>query len=80
MMEGGFIFGFQDEKMSGKCEYADGCPIAKNFEEQCLPLMLKRYCQGKYTRCHRYQLRQAGQSAPEYVMPWDGMTELDAGN
>lgn len=64
--------------MAECCEHVGRCPIVKYFNEQAWQLMLRRYCHGEFTRCHRYQLRQQGNdSVPEHIMPWDGDSEIN---
>jgi hypothetical protein len=64
--------------MELECEFADGCPIVKYFGKQGWKVMLARYCHGAFIRCRRYQLKQAGQTVPDYVMPWDGEAEFSS--
>jgi hypothetical protein len=64
--------------MTERCPYNEKCPIAHQFTGVNLDLLLNRYCDGKSNKCARYQLRQQGKAVPEYLMPWDGLTELEA--
>ena len=52
------------------------CPIMKYFTAHEHDVMLKRYCQGEFGKCYRFQRRAQGLTVPEHAMPWDGMTEF----
>lgn len=62
--------------MKQECKFAAQCPIAKHFNDQGWQAMLQRYCYGKFERCHRHDMATQNVRVPEYVMPWDGTTEL----
>jgi hypothetical protein len=63
--------------METRCKFADECPIVKYFGKQAWKSMLARYCYGSFTRCRRYQLKQAGQNVQDHVMPWDGEAKFN---
>jgi len=58
--------------METKCQYIDGCPIAKYFGQTGWSVFASRYCRdGKFDECKRYKLRTAGKQVPPHVLPWD---------
>ncbi|GAB4574263.1 MAG: hypothetical protein Kow0077_19880 [Anaerolineae bacterium] len=54
------------------CENLEKCPIFKYFRKYAQQVYIDIYCQGDYSICKRYQLRQAGQPVPENLMPHGG--------
>jgi hypothetical protein len=65
--------------MSGKCKQIDICPIVKYFGKTGWRKFRRRYCEGDYTRCRRFQLRQNGMPVPIHLMPWDDSPEHSGG-
>ncbi len=56
----------------GACEYLEGCPIFKYFEQYAQKVYMNMYCLGAYETCKRRQLRQAGEIVPENLLPYGG--------
>jgi hypothetical protein len=53
-----------------KCEYIEGCPIAKYFGDMGWRIFVRRYCKGDYEQCQRRELRQNGEPVPDHLFPW----------
>lgn len=51
------------------CPYLDGCPIFKYFQRHAKKAYMSMYCQGFYDDCKRRELRLAGESVPETLLP-----------
>ncbi len=54
------------------CEYLEGCPIFRHFRKYAQRVYIDIYCQGDYAICQRYQLRTAGATVPESLLPHGG--------
>jgi hypothetical protein len=64
------IFAMSDA--SPRCLYLEGCPIFKYFRKFAKQVYIDIYCEGDYTICQRYNLRQADQPIPENLLPHGG--------
>ncbi|MFC1960459.1 hypothetical protein ACFLYO_07090 [Chloroflexota bacterium] len=58
------------------CIYLESCVIFKYF---CTypQVYIEIYCQGDYQACERYQLRLAGQTPSDNLLPHGGLLQGD---
>ena len=60
------------------CPMAGLCPIFDDFESQAaLRIWQINYCEKKFERCARYQVRQTGEYPPRTLLP-DGSDASEA--
>jgi hypothetical protein len=52
------------------CKWIRACPLRLFEQENKISLEWKRkYCEGNYTECVRYQMQENGQPHPDSMMP-----------
>ncbi|MCD6549921.1 uracil-DNA glycosylase [Candidatus Micrarchaeota archaeon] len=53
-----------------RCKWFDVCPLRRFEAEGKISLeWRRRYCEGDFTRCRRYQLEEKGIPHSDYLMP-----------
>ncbi len=57
-----------------ECEFIAKCPFFNNISlPATADILKKRYCNGDYAKCARYQMKKAGKEVPDNLWP-DGKT------
>lgn len=52
------------------CKYLDKCPIYKHFKTKVASTIYRmQYCEGDFSKCQRYIMREKGQTPSECLLP-----------